>query len=135
MKVAGSVLQENVVGRANIPITFVTQKGTVVVPLYFVIAKDINGYEADIVSGLTLSHLCLSAEYDSAVLPLEVARRDHEVNFLQCMKTNIIKGHAKVITAKLAGSLDCAAGTQLKTQSLLGGLSILKCILMTPNSV
>jgi len=145
MKVAGSVLQENVVGTANIPITFVTQKGTVEIPLSFVIAKDINGYEAilgatfllnaEIVSGLTPSHLCLSADYKSADLPLEVAKRDNEANFLRCEKTNILKGHVKVITAKLAGSLDCAAGTQLRIQSLLGGLSILNCILITPNSV
>ena len=35
----------------------------------------------------------------------------------------------------MAGSLDCADGTRLKTQSLLGRLSILNCILITPNSV
>ena len=91
MKVAGSTLQENVVGTAQIPITFVTQKGIVEVPLSFVIAKDINGYEAilgatllmnsEMVHGLTPSHLCLSTEYDSADIPLELAKRDTEAIF------------------------------------------------------
>ena len=145
MKVAGSVMQENVVGTAQIPITFVTQKCTVEVPITFVIAKDINGYEAilgatllmnsEMVNGLTPSHLCLSAEYHSADIPLEVAKRDAEVNFLKCEKIRIPRGSAKIITAKLASSLRCVAGTQLKTQSLSGAVSILNCVLISHDTV
>ncbi len=145
MKVAGSVLQENVIGTAEVPITFVTQKCTVEIPLTFVIAKDINGYEAilgatllmnsDMVHGLTPSHLCLSAEYNSADIPLEVAKRDTEVNFLKCEKTRIPRGSARVITAKLAGSLSCAAGTQLKTHALSAAVSVLNCTLTAPDTV
>ena len=145
MKVAGSVLQENVVGSAQIPVTFTTQKCTVVIPLTFVIAKDINGYEAilgatllmnsEMVHGLTPSHLCLSTEYDSADIPLEVAKRDIEANFLQCEKTRIPRGTARVITAKLARSLSCVAGTQLKTHALSAAVSILNCIALTPGTV
>ena len=72
MKVAGSVLQENVVGTANIPITFVTQKGTVVVPLTFVIAKDINGYEA--ILGGHFSAECRHCKWTHSKSPLSLCR-------------------------------------------------------------
>ncbi|MFN9981707.1 MAG: retropepsin-like aspartic protease, partial [bacterium] len=46
MKVAGSVLHDNVVGSTICMTSFTTSEGEVTIPLTFLIAHALNGYEA-----------------------------------------------------------------------------------------
>ncbi len=46
MKVAGAILTNNIVGKAQLNTTFPTTTGTVTIPLTFLVAHKINGYQS-----------------------------------------------------------------------------------------
>ena len=98
MKVAGSVLHDNIVGTTSAVITFSAENSEVHVPTDFLIAHTINGYEAilgatilmdpDMVVAITPSHLCFTEEYSSISVPLINAGKDLQANHSQCQKNS-----------------------------------------------
>ena len=145
MRVAGSVLHNNVIGSTPVVVTFQSEKGEVEIPHTFLIAHNINGYEAIlgstilmdemVVLGLTPTHLCLSEEYGGTSVALETATKRVQGNFMQCEETYIPKGVTSIVTAKVNPPLSCVAGSRLETTALSGSVSILECIAGSPDTV
>jgi len=145
MRVAGSVLHNNVIGSTPVVVTFQSEKGEVQIPHTFLIAHNINGYEAIlgstilmdemVVLGLTPSHLCLSEDYGGNRVALETVTKKVQGNFMQCEETHILKGVTKIVTAKVKPPLSCVANTRLETQALSGSITILECIARSPDTV
>ncbi len=50
MKVAGSTLYNNIVGKAQLNTVFETTTGTVVLPLTYLVAHKLNGYHSNMLS-------------------------------------------------------------------------------------
>ena len=82
--------------------SFTTSEGEVTIPLTFLIAHALNGYEAilgatllmnpDMTMAITPTHLCLTPEYNNANIMLETVRKRIQGNFMQCEKTVIPPG-------------------------------------------
>ena len=81
MKVAGHVLKDNIIGKAQIPVSFETKEKTAIT-LYidFLIAHVLNGYDAilgadvlmneELLTAITPTSLILTENYKNAVIPL-----------------------------------------------------------------
>ena len=144
MKVAGGVLKDNVKGAAQVVVTFLSNKGVVEVPITFLIANQINGYEA-ILGGTLLfeeggsvssDHLTLPEYCGGQKVPLEKAPlRRVQGNTLICENTHISRGVTKVVTAKTARPLNHSHGTWLKSESWHDSLDILACVQTSPDTV
>ena len=96
MKVAGSVLRDNVVGSTTLLTSFQTNKGIISIPLEFLIAHALNGYEAilgatlllnpELTSAITPTYLCLTDKFKEAVIPMKRACKKIKANFMLCEK-------------------------------------------------
>ena len=111
MKVAGSVLKNNIIGSTTLLVTFSTCKGPMTIPLDFLVAHAINGYQAilgatilmnsDIISALTPDKLILSSHYRESSIKLETAEKNPQFNFLQCNNITLLPDQSKRIIASL----------------------------------
>ena len=94
MKVAGGVLQDNIIGLTSVVMTFPSEKGEVKLPTDFLVAHATNGYQAivgasilmnhEIVLAITPSYLCLTEEYGNFNAPLKSATKGMQGNHMQC---------------------------------------------------
>ena len=81
------------------------------IPLEFLVAHAINGYQAilgatilmnsDIVSALTPDKLVLSSHYRDSSIKLETAEKTPQFNFLQCNNISLLPDQSKRIIANL----------------------------------
>ena len=144
MKVAGGVLKDNVKGATQLVVTFLSNQGVVEIPITFLIANQINGYEA-ILGGTLLfeeggsvssDHLTLPESCGGQKVPLEKAPLKRvQGNTLICDNVHISRGVTKVVTARVERPLTCAQGTWLKGESWHDSLDILSCIQTSPDTV
>jgi len=145
MKVAGSVLHDNIVGYTNIDISFQTEKGPVAMQLTFLIAHAINGYEAilgatllmnsELMVAVTPTHLCLTEEFGSASINLVNAENGIQGTLMHCENVHISPGVTKLVTAKVAAPLPTAPGTMLEARADSDAFSILECIQSSSDTV
>ena len=102
MKVAGHVLKDNVIGKANIPVEFKTnQNRNIIIILEFLIAHALNGYDAiigadflmneKILTAITPKSLILSPGYQSVEIPLLESEQSQQFNLVK-IKDNIAIG-------------------------------------------
>ena len=80
MRVAGATLTNNIVGKVQLNAVFTTTTGPLTVPLNFLIAHKLNGYQSIIgaemltnprlIKATTPYHLHLNESYNNAVIPL-----------------------------------------------------------------
>jgi dUTPase len=99
MKVAGSILHDNIVGTTSAVIKFSTENCEVQVPTDFLIAHTINGYDAilgatilmdpEMVVAITPTHLCFTEEYSNISVPLINAGKDLQANHSLCDASNL----------------------------------------------
>jgi len=145
MRVAGSVLHDNIVGSTTTVISFLSEKGQVDIPVQFLIAHAINGYDAilgatilmnpEMIVAVTPTHLCLTEEYGNFSVALENADRSVEGNHMHCEKTHIPPGVTKIVTARVSNPILAAPGSILEARSADGSSIILECILENPLTV
>ena len=102
MKVAGSVLKDNIVGKSIIPITFANQYDEkITIPINFLIANHLNGYQSIIgaefllndqyLTAITLSSLHLCNKYDKFQIQLHNVNKQSHCNMMQPIKPEIIQ--------------------------------------------
>ncbi len=92
--------------------SFTTSEGEVTIPLTFLIAHALNGYEAilgatllmnpDMTMAITPTHLCLTPEYNNANIVLETVEKRIQGNFMQCERTVIPPGATLNIEATVS---------------------------------
>ena len=85
MKVAGSVLTNNIVGEAKLNTVFPSTTGDITIPLTFLIAHQLNGYQAildaqmlsnpRVIKATTPYHMHLNESYNNAVIPLRAIKK------------------------------------------------------------
>src|SRR5450830_1141691 len=148
MKVAGSVLRDNVVGSTTLLTPFQTNQGIISIPLEFLIAHALNGYEAilgatlllnpELTSAITPTYLCLTDKFKEAVIPMKRACKKIEANFMLCEEIRCIRippGVAVRVSARLNTALPDSFETELETTTLVNGLTILNCRLQDQDTV
>ena len=109
MKVAGSVLHDNVIGSTICCSSFTTKEGEVTIPLTFLIAHALNGYESilgatllmnpEMTSAITPTHLCLTSQYNNSNIALETVKKKMQGNFMTCEEVTIPPGVTTNISA------------------------------------
>jgi hypothetical protein len=137
MKVAGATLTNNIVGKAQLNTTFPTTTGTVTIPLTFLVAHKINGYQsilgADmltnprVIKATTPYHIHLNESYGNAVVPLHaitcppafnsnsLEEKEQDQN-QDTIDEEIIKEHILIDPTKLSekfSHLDCEINPNL----------------------
>ncbi len=145
MKVAGSVLHDNVVGSTIRMTSFTTREGEVSIPLTFLIAHALNGYEEilgatllmnpDMTLAITPTHLCLTPEYNNANILLETVKKRIQGNFMQCEKAVIPPGATLNIEASVSPPFSSFRERSLETTTVSGDYAILNSIQISLNSV
>ena len=96
MKVAGGVLQDNIVGLTSVVMTFLSPSGEMQIPTDFLVAHATNGYQAiigatilmnnEMIVAITPTHLCFTEEYGDINVPLINATKREKENLTQCEK-------------------------------------------------
>lgn len=145
MKVAGSILHDNVVGSTTCCTSFTTKEGEVSIPLTFLIAHALNGYEAilgatllmnpEMTSAITPTHLCLTPEYNNSNIVLETAQKKMQGNFMTCEKVIIPPGVTTNISAKISPPFSGFTEKGRETSTVSGKYAILDCIQTSLDSV
>jgi len=145
MRVAGSVLHDNIVGSTTAVILFSSDNGEVEIPINFLIAHAINGYDAilgatilmnpEMIVAVTPTHLCLTEEYGNFSIKLENADRSVEGNHMHCEMIHIPPGVTKIVTARVSTPISAAPGSILEARANAGAGTILECILGNPVTV
>src|SRR5450830_965699 len=148
MKVAGSVLRDNIVGSTTICTSFQTDKGIINIPLDFLIAHALNGYEAilgatmlldpEMTSAITPTHLCLTSNYKEANVVMQNACKRPQANLMLCKNYQSIRipsGVAVRVNARLNSAIFSPSGDELETLTLVNGLAILNCTLLSEDTV
>jgi hypothetical protein len=90
MKVAGNVLTNNIVGEAKLNTIFSSTTGDITIPLTFLIAHQLNGYQAilgaqmlsnpRVIKATTPFHMHLNESYNNAVIPLRAIKNPPSLN-------------------------------------------------------
>ncbi len=121
MKVAGSTLSDNIVGKAQLNTEFETTTGTVVLSLTYLVAHKLNGYHSiigaqmltnpRIIKASTPFHVHLNGNYGNAVIPLHSITKppsfnsnqvnDAEDNPADTIDEEIIQEHVVIDSTKL----------------------------------
>ena len=113
MKVAGSILKNNIIGKTILPITFNNGQKTVTLFIDFLIANHLNGYKSimgasflmntDYCLAITPKNLYLSNLYNNFVIPLFYPSEKISCTPLQIQSTNVTENSTKIlhITNKL----------------------------------
>jgi len=80
MKVAGATLSNNIVGKVQLNTVFHTTTGTITIPVPYLIAHKLNGYQAilgaelltnpRVIKATTPFHIHLNESFNNAVIPL-----------------------------------------------------------------
>jgi len=145
MKVAGSVLRDNVIGSTICDTLFTTKEGEIKIPLTFLIAHALNGYESilgatflmnpDMTSAITPTNLCLTAEYRNSTIKLETVQKKNQGNFMQCDKVTIPPGVSVNISATVSSPFLKYSKNKLETSTVSGNYTILDCTQTSLNSV
>ena len=145
MRVAGSVLHDNIVGSTTAVISFSSEMGEVDIPVHFLIAHAINGYDAilgatilmnpEMIVAVTPTHLCLTEEYGNFSVALENADRSVEGNHMHCEKTHIPPGVTRIVTGKVSTPVRVAPGSIMEARAAAGAFTILECIVENPVTV
>ena len=145
MKVAGSVLKDNVVGSTVFGASFSTEEGKVTIPLTFLVAHALNGYEAilgatllmnpEMTAAITPTHLCLTPEYNSFNIRLEAVQRRMQANYMRCEEVVIPPGATLNFPATVTPPFSRASREGLETVSVSGEFTILECIQTSLESV
>jgi hypothetical protein len=145
MKVAGSVLHDNVVGSTICSTSFKTSEGEVTIPLTFLIAHALNGYEAilgatllmnpEMTMAITPTHLCLTPEYNSANILLETSKKKMQGNFMRCDNVVISPGMTLNLAANVSPPFSSYAKRNLETTTVSGDYAILNCFQTSLESV
>jgi hypothetical protein len=145
MKVSGSVLHDNVVGSTICLTSFTTSEGEVTIPLTFLIAHALNGYEAilgatllmnpDMTLAITPTHLCLTPENNNANIVLETVKKRIQGNFMQCENVVIPPGVTLNIEASVSPPFSNFRERSLETTTISGDYAILNCIQTSLDSV
>ena len=137
MRVAGAILTNNIVGKVQLNATFITTTGNLTVPLNFLIAHKLNGYQSIIgaemltnprlVKATTPYHLHLNDTYNNAVIPLQPIKNPPNFNATSLTEKEaesepdvideeIIKEHILIDPTKLSETfshLDCEINPSL----------------------
>ncbi len=121
MKVAGSTLSNNILGKVQLNTEFETTTGTVVLPLTYLVAHKLNGYHSiigaqmltnpRIIKASTPIHVHLNGNYDNAVIPLHSITKPPSFNSNQVnvaednpadtIDVEIIQEHVVIDSTKL----------------------------------
>ena len=137
MKVAGNVLRDNVIGSTTCGATFSTSTGKVTLPLTFLIAHALNGYEsilgatllmnAEMITAITPTHLCLTPEYGSPSIKLETVQKTVQGNFLHCEEVLLPPGVTTNVTARVEPPFLTLSNLDLESRAVSGNYTILEC--------
>jgi hypothetical protein len=145
MKVAGSVLKDNVIGSTTCITSFNTSNGEISLPLTFLIAHALNGYEAilgatlllnpEVTAAITPTHLCLTTEYNNSTIQLETVQKPVQGNFMQCESVKIPPGVITNITATVNPPFQANSNETIEARTVSGDYTILECKQTSLNTV
>jgi hypothetical protein len=138
MKVAGSVLHDNVIGSTICCSSFTTKEGEVTIPLTFLIAHALNGYESilgatllmnpEMTSAITPTHLCLTSQYNNSNIALETVKKKMQGNFMTCEEVTIPPGVTTNILARISPPFSDISEHGVETATVSGNYTILDCV-------
>ncbi len=116
-----------------------------IIPLTFLIAHALNGYEAilgatllmnpDMTLAVDPTHLCLTPEYNNANILFETVRKRIQGNFMQCERTVIPPEATLNIEASVSPPFSSFRERSLETTTVSGDYAILDFIQTSLNSV
>jgi hypothetical protein len=110
MKVAGATLCDNIVGKAQLNTVFTTTTGSITIPITYLIAHKLNGYQSilgaemltnpRLIKATTPRHIHLNDTYQNAVIPLVPITKPPNFNSTQVEEKPFSKFRGLVVSRK-----------------------------------
>ncbi len=94
MKVAGNTLKNNIIGETTLPTIIQSPTTTITIPITYLIAHALNGYQCilgaellldpSVIAAITPNHLLFTSKYDNIQSPLTPILIQPQLNLIKC---------------------------------------------------